>query len=77
MNARRLRGTRSIVLAYQGALAVIAVATALALSLTAHGIGNLWATLGLAAAAVLAERGRVKHLRANQLWFSDRARQRR
>src|SRR3954452_3818333 len=55
----RWRGTRVMVIGYQVTLALTAVAVAALLVLTSHPIGNWWATIGLAIAAVLAERGRV------------------
>src|SRR3954451_17746323 len=53
------RGTRGVVIGYQVALALTAAAVAAVLVFTCHPVGNWWATIGLAIAAVLAERGRV------------------
>ena len=56
---RRWRGTPGVLIGYQVALALTAATAASVLLLTSHSVGNWWATLGLAVAAVLAERGRV------------------
>src|SRR3954466_2661163 len=53
------RGARGVVLAGRGGLALLALTLSAILVNSTDGFGNLWATVGLAVAAVLAERGRV------------------